>query len=174
MSEALTIERLVQSPVLQMRVLAGVGGLHRRVAWAHVSELEDPSPWLAGAELIMTTGIGFPRRAAGQRAYVERLDDGGVAGLAVSAHLHMPPLSRAVLETADRRGFPMLEVPLSVPFIAIAQEVAAAVQADSTQRLNAQLQVFGAVRWLTSGELTEGEVFARLERLSGLRLHLSR
>jgi hypothetical protein len=30
---------------------------------------------------------------------------------------------------------------LSVPFIAIAQEVAAAVQADSTQRLNAQLQV---------------------------------
>lgn len=172
MNEALTIERLVQSPVLQMRVLAGAEGLNRRVAWAHVSELEDPSPWLAGAELIMTTGLGFPRRAAKQRAYVERLDDAGVAGLAVSAHLHMPPLTRAALDAADRRGFPILEVPLSVPFIAIAQEAAAAVQADSTQRLNAQLQVFGAVRWLTSGELDEEEVFARLSRLSGLRLHM--
>jgi hypothetical protein len=61
---------------------------------------------------------------------------------------------------------------LSVPFIAIAQEVAAAVQADSTQRLNAQLQVFGAVRWLTSGELDEEQVFTRLARLSGLRLFI--
>jgi purine catabolism regulator len=84
----------------------------------------------------------------------------------------MPRLTRAVLATADERGFPLLEVPLSVPFMAIAQEVAAAVQADSTQRLNAQLQVFGAVRWLTSGELDEAQVFARLSRLSGLRLYV--
>jgi PucR family transcriptional regulator, purine catabolism regulatory protein len=171
-SGVLTVEQLTQSPALQMRLLAGASGLGRRVAWAHVSELEDPSPWLAGAELIMTTGLGFPRAAGKQRAYVERLDDAGVAGLAVSAHLHMPPLSRAVLAAADGRGFPILEVPLSVPFIAIAQEVAAAVQADSTQRLNAQLQVFGAVRWLTSGELDEEQVFARLARLSGLRLFI--
>ena len=162
----------MQSPALQMRLLAGASGLGRRVAWAHVSELEDPSPWLAGAELIMTTGLGFPRSAAKQRAYVARLDDAGVAGLAVSAYLHMPPVSRAALTAADERGFPILEVPLSVPFIAIAQEVAAAVQADSTQRLNAQLQVFGAVRWLTSGELDEEQVFARLARLSGLRLFI--
>ncbi|GAA3633329.1 PucR family transcriptional regulator [Microlunatus ginsengisoli] len=168
----MTVERLVQSPALQMQVLAGGAGLGRRVAWAHVSELADPSPWLAGGELIMTTGLGVPRAAAPQRAYVERLDDGGVAGLAVSAHLHTPRITRAALAAADERGFPILEVPLSVPFIAIAQEVAAAVQADSTQRLNAQLQVFGAVRWLTSGELDEGQVFARLSRLSGLRLYL--
>ena len=90
----------------------------------------------------------------------------------MSAYLHMPPVSRAALTAADERGFPILEVPLSVPFIAIAQEVAAAVQADSTQRLNAQLQVFGAVRWLTSGELDEEQVFARLARLSGLRLFI--
>lgn len=171
-SGVLTVEQLMQSPALQMRLLAGASGLGRRVAWAHVSELEDPSPWLAGAELIMTTGLGFPHAAGKQRAYVERLDDAGVAGLAVTAHLHMPPLSRSVLTAADERGFPILEVPLSVPFIAIAQEVAAAVQADSTQRLNAQLQVFGAVRWLTSGELDEEQVFARLARLSGLRLFI--
>jgi PucR family transcriptional regulator, purine catabolism regulatory protein len=35
--------------------------------------------------------------------------------------------------------------------MAISQEVAAAVQGDTGQRLNAQLQVFGAVRWLAAG-----------------------
>jgi purine catabolism regulator len=170
--ELLTVERLIQSPALQLRLLVGAGGLSRRVAWAHVSELADPTPWLSGAELIMTTGLGFPRGAGKQRAYLERLDDGGVAGLAVSAQLHMPPLTAAFLAAAEQRGFPVLEVPLSVPFIAIAQEVAAAVQADSTQRLNAQLQVFGAIRWLASEELADEEVFARLERLSGFRLYV--
>ena len=170
--EPLTIEQLVQSPALQMRVIAGAGGVTRRVAWAHVSELSDPSPWLSGGELIMTTGLGFPRQARQQRLYLERLDTGGVSGLAVSAHLHMPPMSRTFLHAADERNFPVLEVPLSVPFILIAQEVAAAVQVDSIQRLNAQLQVFGAIRWLSSEALSESQVFARLERLSGFQLFL--
>lgn len=169
----LTVERLVQSPVLQLRVLAGASGTDRRVAWAHASELEDPTPWLTGAELIMTTGLGFPRTAAGQRNYLQRLDEGGVAALAVTTHLHMPPVTKTALAEADRRSFPILEVPLSVPFIAISQEVAAAVQGDSLQRLNAQLQVFGAVRWLTSGELSDATVFGRLGRLSGLQVYLS-
>ena len=70
-SGVLTVEQLMQSPALQMRLLAGASGLGRRVAWAHVSELEDPSPWLAGAELIMTTGLGFPR-SRGEAAGVRR------------------------------------------------------------------------------------------------------
>jgi hypothetical protein len=36
---------------------------------------------------------------------------------------------------------------------------------------NAQLQVFGAVRWLAAGNLSTQEIFARLERLSGYRLY---
>ncbi len=170
--EPLTVERLLESPALQMRLIAGRSGLGRRVSWAHVSELDDPRPWLSGGELIMTTGLGFPRAATKQRDYLRRLDDGGVAGLGVSAQLHMPPMSRMLLNEADARGFPILEVPLSVPFIAVAQEVAAAVQDASTQRLNAQLQVFGAVRWLTTEDLDEAEVFARLERLSGFQIYL--
>ena len=71
------------------------------------------------------------------------------------------------LAAADRRGMPVLEVPLPVPFIAIAQEVAAAVQADMGQRLGAQLQVFGALRWITVENLEIAEIFSRLERLSG-------
>jgi purine catabolism regulator len=165
------VEDLLRSPALQLRLIAGESGTSRRVAWAHVSELEDPTPWLFGAEMIMTTGIGVPTSARRQRAYLERLDDAGVACLAVSEQLSVPPLTDAFLAAADERGFPVVEVPLPVPFMAISQEVAAAVQVDTGQRLNAQLQVFGAVRWLAAGNLSTGEIFARLERLSGYALY---
>jgi purine catabolism regulator len=165
------VEDLLRSPALQLRLVAGEPGVSRRVAWAHVSELEDPTPWLFGSEMIMTTGIGIPRSAARQRAYLERLDDAGVACLALSEQLFVPPLTKAFLDAADERGFAVVEVPLAVPFMAISQEVAAAVQMDTGQRLNAQLQVFGAVRWLAAGDLSTGEIFARLERLSGYRLY---
>jgi purine catabolism regulator len=167
----ITVEDLLRSPALQLRLIAGESGISRRVAWAHVSELEDPTPWLSGAEMIMTTGMAIPRSADRQRAYVERLDDAGVACLAVSEGMFVPPLTRAMRTLVAERGFPVVEVPIPVPFIAISQEVAAAAQGDMGARLNAQLRVFGAVQWLTAGRLSAREIFGRLERLSGYSLY---
>lgn len=165
-----TVEDLLRSPALQLRVLAGRSGLGRSVSWAHVSELADPTPWLLGAEMIMTVGLAIPREGAAQRAYLERLDDAGVSAVAVSEGLHVPPLQPELLAAAQDRGIPVLEVPLPVPFIAISQEVAAARQAGVGRRLGAQLQVFGALRWLTVENLPIAEIFERLERLSGYEL----
>jgi PucR family transcriptional regulator, purine catabolism regulatory protein len=90
----------------------------------------------------------------------------------VSERMFVPPLTRAFLSVAASRGFPVVEVPIPVPFMAISQEVAAAVALGGAgQRLNAQLQVFGAVQWLASGALSAAEIFARLERLSGYSLY---
>jgi PucR family transcriptional regulator, purine catabolism regulatory protein len=168
----ITVEDLLRSPALQLRLIAGEAGTARRVAWAHVSELEDPTPWLFGSEMIMTTGMALPRSASGQRLYLERLDDAGVACLAVSERMFAPPLTAAFFEAAASRGFPVVEVPIPVPFMAISQEVAAAVAPGGAgQRLNAQLQVFGAVQWLAAGNVSAAEIFARLERLSGYSLY---
>jgi len=167
----ITVEDLLRSPALQLRLIAGESGISRRVAWAHVSELEDPTPWLCGSEMIMTTGMAIPRGAQRQCAYVERLDDAGVACLAVSEGMFVPPLTRALRTAVAERGFPVVEVPIPVPFIAISQEVAAAAQGDMGARLNAQLRVFGAVQWLAAGRLSAREIFSRLERLSGYSLY---
>ncbi|MFC7716239.1 PucR family transcriptional regulator ligand-binding domain-containing protein [Nonomuraea recticatena] len=106
MATKVSVEDLLRSPALQLRLLAGQAGLSRSVSWAHVSELDDPTPWLLGAEVIMTTGIGVPHSAARQRAYLERLDDAGVSALALSAQLHVPrcagPSSRRPRSAACR------------------------------------------------------------------------
>ena len=168
----LTVDDLIGSPALQLRVLAGADGLGRRVTWAHVSELADPTPWLLGGELVMTTGLAIPKAAGGQADYLRRLDDAGVAALALSQGLYVPPLTKTFLRLANERRMPVLEVPLPVPFIAISQEVAAALQSDTHRRLTAQLHVFGALRTLASETVTVAELFDRLERLSGYSLFL--
>lgn len=170
MAGALRVGELLRSPALQLRLLAGAGGLDRAVSWAHVSELVDPTPWLLGAELIMTTGLAVPRSAAAQRAYVERLDDAGVSALALSEGLSVPPLRAAFVAAAEERALPVLEVPLPVPFVTIVQEVAAAVQGDTSARLGAQLRVFGALRGKAAEDLVPAEVFGRLAELSGYSL----
>ena len=166
----ITVEDLLRSPALQLRLIAGESGTSRRVAWAHVSELEDPTPWLCGSEMIMTTGMAIPRSSERQRAYLERLDDAGVACLAVSEGMFVPPLTRAMRTAAAERRLPVVEVPIPVPFIAISQEVAAAAQGHMGARLNAQIRVFGAVQWLAAGLSTQ-QIFARLEQLSGYSLY---
>ncbi|MEU6070128.1 MULTISPECIES: PucR family transcriptional regulator [Streptomyces] len=166
----LTVAGLLTLPALKLRVLAGAAGMDRPVAWAHVSDLEDPTPWLLGSELIMTTGTAIPRSATGQESYLRRLDQAGVSALAISARLNVPPLCDAFFSTAEECGIPVLEVPLSVPFIAVAQEVAAAVQEDARQGLAAQLQVFGALRWMASDDLDTVQLFRRLEELSGYQV----
>ena len=167
-----TVEQLLRSPGLELSVLVGHTGLSRTVSWAHVSELEDPTPWLLGGELIMTTGIALPRSAGGQLKYLERLDRAGVAALALSDGLTTPPLSRAFLAAAEERGFPVLEVPLPVPFISVVRVVAAAVQVATNAQMNAQIQVFGTLRDLAFHEATPGQVFRRLEATLGYSLYL--
>ncbi|MGV9707339.1 PucR family transcriptional regulator [Streptomyces sp. NPDC003483] len=171
-ADKLTVEDLLSYPALQLSVRAGRAGLGRSVSWAHASELADPTPWLLGAEVIMTAGLAVPRTAGGQRAYLERLDDAGVSALALSAQLHMPPLHDAFFQAAEERGFPVLEVPLAVPFIAVSQEVAASVQEDARHRLGAQLQVFGSLRWLVAEDLDTPALLRRLESLSGYDVYL--
>ena len=42
---------------LELEILAGEAGLDRAVRWVHISELADPTPWLSGGELLLTTGL---------------------------------------------------------------------------------------------------------------------
>ncbi|MEU9836731.1 PucR family transcriptional regulator ligand-binding domain-containing protein [Streptosporangium sp. NPDC048047] len=120
----LTVADVLTLPSLEIRLLAGAGGLTRPVRWAHVTELPDPVPWLRGGELVMTVGLGLPGDAEGCRAYVGRLATAGCAGLAFALHEQITEVPPEVLETAARLDLPVLEITGRTPFIAVAEAVA--------------------------------------------------
>src|SRR3954471_8216389 len=108
---------------LDVRLVAGESGLENAVRWVHISELEDPTPWLSGGELLLTTGMALedPER---QRAYVRRLAGHGLAGLGLGTGFAHQGVPDALSETAAELGFPLVEVPYELPFIAVTEKAA--------------------------------------------------
>jgi PucR family transcriptional regulator, purine catabolism regulatory protein len=105
---------------VDIALLAGEGHLDMPVRWVHISELIDPTPWLSGGELLLTTGIALnsPKR---QREYIATLADHGLAGLGLGTGFTHEKVPKALLEAARERDFPLFEVPYELPFIALTE-----------------------------------------------------
>jgi purine catabolism regulator len=140
--------------------------------WAHVSELEDPTPWLNGGELIMTTGIGVPKTERSQLLYVQRLNNRGVVGLAIGENMYAPPLRPKVLEFADDTEFPIIGVAREVPFIAIAQRVAAANERGLAERLSKQVRIYNVMHEYLQSPGDPRKAIAELERVLCAKLYV--
>lgn len=119
----LTIRDILNVPGLALRLVAGEANVDRAVRWVHASELEDPTPWLKGGELLLTTGRGVGETPAKQRAYVQRLVRADLAGLGFGLGFGHDRVPRAIVTAAEQAGFPVFEVPYPVPFIAITEAV---------------------------------------------------
>jgi purine catabolism regulator len=116
---ALTVESLTSE--LGLKVASGAASAAERgIRWVHMSELQDPTPWLSGGELLMTTGIRL-ETAEQQRRYIRLLSDSEVAGLGFGTGFDHPKLPKALVKQAQELGFPVFEVPYEMPFIAITE-----------------------------------------------------
>jgi purine catabolism regulator len=114
----LTVETLANDCGLELA--AGAASAERPIRWVHISELEDPTQWLSGGEILLTTGIPLTSPAR-QRRYVSKLAEHGVAGLGFGTGLTHKRLPKAVIGEAEERGLPLFEVPYEMPFIAITE-----------------------------------------------------
>ncbi|HUQ60288.1 PucR family transcriptional regulator [Lentzea sp.] len=117
----ITVHDLARS--LGLPVLAG--DVSRPVGWVHGTELADPTPFLEGGELLLTTGL----TEVGE-LYVERLVRAGVVGLGFGTGLGHDVVPAALVDAAGRTGLGLVEVPREVPFIAISKAVSKALAAD--------------------------------------------
>ena len=115
----LTVRDIASMQELGIAVAGGSAGLARDVRWLHVSELSDPTAWLEGGELLLTTGLGVGDMSSTQRAYVRRLADHRLAALGFGLGFGFGEIPPAIVEEANRLGFPVLAIPYDTPFIAI-------------------------------------------------------
>ena len=114
----LTVSELLNG--LDVRLLSGETSLDLPVRWVHISELEDPTRWLSGGELLLSTGMLLQTEAA-QREFVNRLADHQLAGLGFGTGFTHREVPAALLQAAAERDFPVFEVPYDVPFIAVTE-----------------------------------------------------
>src|SRR3954449_8747498 len=106
---------------MDLRLVAGAAGADHPGRWLHISELPDPTPFLSGGELLLTTGMQLTDPDE-QRAYVARLAAHGLAGLGLGTGFAHPQVPEAMVAAAEEHGFALFEVPYEVPFIALTEK----------------------------------------------------
>lgn len=124
------LREVVALPELGLVIRAAAAHLDRPVRWVAVSELEDPTPFLEGGELLLTTGMRLPERAAAAAAYVKRLVAADVVGLGFGVGLSHADVPAVLVTAAEKAGLPLLEVPEATPFIALTKAVSRLLAAE--------------------------------------------
>jgi purine catabolism regulator len=160
----LTVRELLRD--LDVGVLAGEANLDAPVRWVHISELADPTPWLSGGELLLTTGLAVETPEA-QREYITRLADHGLAGLGFGTgfgHAEVPP---ALIEAAAERDFPIVEIPYDTPFIAVTEKAFARLVNEQYALLQRSIAVQERLQRIVLNERGLDAIAAALATLIG-------
>lgn len=162
---------LVNDPLLRTSIVAGEGGLHREVAWAHTCEVADPWNWLGSGDLLMTDGYSFPSSPTDQCAFIANLATANIAGLALGEGFVAPPLTADAQRAADELDFPVLQTARPVPFVTIARAVASAVGGGANSRASRVLRLYDILR-RAHGSDTTNELLLLMGRELKATLHV--
>jgi purine catabolism regulator len=154
----LTVESLVAE--LGLTLVSGLQSAQVHVRWVHSTELTDPTPWLKGGELLLTTGIQLDGPKA-QRELIERLADHEIAGLGFGTGFTHRKLPAALVTAARKRAFPLFEVPYELPFIAITERAFAQLVNERYEMLQRNM-VGDVLAEALTGHLYPEELQARL------------
>jgi purine catabolism regulator len=154
----LTVESLIEE--LGLELAAGQESASANVRWVHSTELQDPTPWLRGGELLLTTGIQLKEPKL-QREFIGLLADHRIAGLGFGTGFAHKRLPAALVTAARKRAFPLFEVPYELPFIAITERAFAQLVNERYELLQRSMAGDVLAEALT-GHLYPEELQARL------------
>ena len=169
---AITLSRLLGSPALSLRALTDISAAGDiPIEWAAVTELRDPSPFLSGGEIVLTTGLR-QTTIANQQAFVEIVHGAGALALGYGTGLSHRSVPAAVIRKATELGLPVFEVPYETPFVAITKLIADTLNADHLARLERLLK---GHQQLASTLLTGGlrSMLRELSRMLGTAVSLT-
>lgn len=156
------LAQLLDDPALG---LIPIVDLHRdeTVRWVATSELEDPSPFLEGGEVLLTTGLETVGWTTAWEEYVRRLADVGVVAIGLALGLTYAAAPPDLVTACRRHGVALFSVPRVTRFVAISRALAAHLQQEEDAATRTALE---AQRALTQAALREDEPAALVEALA--------
>lgn len=135
------------------------------VRWVATSELPDPTPFLEGGELLLTTGLATEPWATEWRDYVARLAGAGVSGLALGVGLTHARVPDRLVRACEEHGVNLVEIPRETTFVAVSRAAAHLIEqrdvAEARLALETQRELTGAAMRADP----QAAVVARLARL---------
>jgi PucR family transcriptional regulator, purine catabolism regulatory protein len=118
-----TVEKILTLEALsQARVLAGRKGLSHVVSSVTVGEVPDIADWLSGGEIVMSTMFALINDVERQKEFCHRIMTANASALFVKPKRFVGQFPAEILEVAEKRDFPIVEVPQEIRWTRIMQE----------------------------------------------------
>jgi purine catabolism regulator len=137
-----TVEQLCARLGNELQPVSAASLGRQQLTGVHISELTDPTPYLDGGELLLTTGIPLQGGSAAVNDYVNRLADKGIAALALGLGAGTDRVEPKLLSACNAASLDLFLVPEAVPFLHVSRAfwelVGRSEHADLTSRLNLQ------------------------------------
>jgi purine catabolism regulator len=158
-----TVRTVLDIPSLALVLRAGRAAIDAPVRWVAVSELEDPTPYLDGGELLLTTGLRLGDDD--WAGFVDRLTRAGVSALGIGVGLTHDRVPPGLVAAAEAAVLPLVEVPEPTPFMAVSRAISDLLAAAEYEAVTRTVE---AQRDLTRAALAPEGAAAVVARLSGV------
>ncbi|MCZ2259941.1 PucR family transcriptional regulator [Sporosarcina sp. G11-34] len=107
-----TIGKIVEGALFPMLTLvAGQGGMYRRVTGINVLESIDLTMFCRPNELVVTTGINFPHQNTSLEQLVKLAYTKKIAGFIVNTGPYIPDIPKSVISFANEHELPIFQMP---------------------------------------------------------------
>jgi PucR family transcriptional regulator, purine catabolism regulatory protein len=113
------VSELLEVPSLDLRVVVD-GDLERVIRWVHTTELADPTRYLQGGEVILTTGV-WRDAGVSSSGFVAPLHASDVAALGYGLPQPDATVPDDLVAACAEARLPLFAVPFEVPFIAVSR-----------------------------------------------------
>ena len=135
------------------------------IRWVATSELPDPSPFLEGGEVLLTTGLEMRQWRSQWKGYVARLAARKVVALGFATGLTHRTVPTGLVAACRHEGLNVFEVPRETTFVAISHTLASMKETDAEHAARRSLE---AQRQLTQTALRRDDPAALVSRLADI------
>jgi purine catabolism regulator len=116
-------------------VLAGEGGLNKRVSTVSVMDAPDIYNWMKGGEFLITTGYIMKDNPLELKELVIKLNENGAAALGIKIGRFIEGLPQEVKEIGDKLNFPIIYIPKYYAFTDIINPVLSRIVNTQAKKL---------------------------------------
>lgn len=114
---SLTVKELLETEEFkEYEVIAGSGGVERKISSVSVMDAPDIYQWLRGGEILITTGYLFKDNLDFLSFLVQKIYEAGAAALFIKIGRFIKELPRDVKLLAEQLNFPIVFMPIQCAF----------------------------------------------------------
>ena len=106
-----------------LKLMTDTADLQAEITNINIIDNPDSYDWLSSGDFLLTTGYFLRDDEAMQRQLVRELSELGCVGLAIKTRRYLDVIPEAMLEEANRLGFPLINIPVQYPLSKICKVV---------------------------------------------------